>query len=159
MFLFFFSFILFSLFITERPTNGDTYVYASAISTFRGPLIHFGYYVIGFIFHSFLQKVGSNSMLSLGYVSVFFGSISVVCMYLFTLELTKNRFQSLLSSLILLFSGAFWFFSTHGEVYVPQLGFVLLSVLCAVRRKRYFPVFSFLFQFPLLRHHVWLFLH
>jgi hypothetical protein len=117
-------------------------VYANSISTFEGPSFHFGYYIIGFIFHTFLQKLGIIPLQTLGLMSIFFGSISVACIYLFTFELTKNRFQSILAAYLLLFSGTFWFFSEHGEVYVPQLGFVLLSLLCIIKKR---PLISSLF--------------
>lgn len=127
--LFLFSFIFFLLFMIDTPANGDTYAYARSISTFEGPIIHIGYYIIGYIFHSLLKQFGSTPLQTLGYMSCFFGSISVICMYLFTFMLTKNRLQSFLAALILMFSGTLWFFSIHGEVYVPQLAFVLLSVV------------------------------
>jgi hypothetical protein len=133
--LFLFSFIFFLLFMIDTPANGDTYSYARSISTFEGPIIHIGYYTIGYIFHSLLKQFGSTPLLTLGYMSCFFGSISVICMYLFTFMLTENRLQSFLAALILMFSGTFWFFSVHGEVYVPQLAFVLLSVLFIMKKR------------------------
>jgi len=141
-FLFSLSFVFLFMFLLKTPTNGDTYMYAYCISTFEGPVIHFGYFIIGFIFHTFLQKLGNTSLQTLGHMSVFFGSISVACMYLFTFELTKNRFQSFLAAFILLFSGTFWIFSEHGEVYVPQLAFVSLSILCIMKKR---PLISSLF--------------
>jgi len=127
--LFFLSLIFFLLFMIDTPVNGDTYVYAYSISTLAGPVIHIGYYLLGSIFHFFLKSFGATRLQTLGYISGFFGSVSVVCMYILTLMLTKNRFQSFLAALILMFSGTFWFFSIHGEVYLPQLAFVLLSVV------------------------------
>ena len=142
--LFSLSLLFLLLFLFKTPTNGDTYVYARSITTFEGPLIHRGYYIIGYIFHAFLQKFGSTPLQTLGYISVFFGSLSVACMYLFSFELTGNRLQSCLSAFILLFSGTFWFFSSHGEVYVPQLAFVLLAVLFVINKKPFFSGLSIL---------------
>jgi hypothetical protein len=133
--LFFFSFIFFILFMVDTPTNGDTYVYAHSISTFEGPIIHIGYYILGFICHFILKLFGSTPLQTLGILSVFCGSVSVASMYIFTFILTENRLQGLLAALILMFSGTFWFFSIHGEVYVPQLCFVLLSVLFIMKKR------------------------
>ena len=133
--LFFLSLIFFLLFMIDTPVNGDTYVYAYSISTLEGPVIHIGYYLLGSIFHFFLKSFGGTPLQTLGYISVFFGSVSVVCMYLVTLMLTKNRLQSFIAALILMFSGTHWFFSIHGEVYVPQLAFVLLAALFIMKKR------------------------
>jgi hypothetical protein len=143
-FLFSFSLAFLLLFVIKTPTNGDTYVYARSISTFEGPSIHFGYFIIGTIIHAFLQRLGSTPLQTLGYISVFFGSISVACMYLFTFELSENHYQSYLAAFLLLFSGAFWYFSEHGEVYVPQLSFILLSILFILRKKTFISSLLFL---------------
>ncbi|MFP4087207.1 MAG: hypothetical protein ACLFUL_10495 [Desulfobacteraceae bacterium] len=133
--LFFFSFLFFCLFRIPAPLNVDTYLYARAIETFEGPIIHFGYYLIGALCHSLLKPVGVTPLQTLGYMSQFFGGISVAGIYVFTFLLTENRFHSFLSSAILMFSGAFWLFSIHGEVYVPQLAFVLLSLTCLLKMR------------------------
>lgn len=127
--LFLFSCLFFHLFRIPVPLNVDTYLYARAIETFEGPIIHFGYYLIGALCHAFLKPVGVTPLETLGYISQFFGGISVAGMYVFTFLLTEKRLLSLLSAAILMFSGTFWLFSIHGEVYVPQLGFVLLSLI------------------------------
>jgi hypothetical protein len=133
--LFFFSFLFFCLFRIPAPLNVDTYLYARAIETFEGPIIHFGYYLIGALCHSLLKPVGVTPLQTLGYMSQFFGGISVAGIYVFTFLLTENRLHSLLSAAILMFSGAFWIFSIHGEVYVPQLAFVLLSLICLLKMR------------------------
>ncbi|MFO7984999.1 MAG: hypothetical protein R6U38_03980, partial [Desulfatiglandaceae bacterium] len=107
----------------------DTYLYARAIETFEGPIIHFGYYVMGGLCHLLFKPMGVTPLQTLGYISQFFGAVSVAGMYGFTFLLTENRLQSVLSAVILMFSAAFWLFSIHGEVYVPQLAFVLLSLI------------------------------
>lgn len=142
LFLFAFSLLFFFTWMIRIPVNGDTYTYARSIMTLEGPLIHLGYFVIGFLLHSFLQLFGISALETLGCLSVFFGAISVVCMYLLVLELTQDRFQGLLAGGILLFAGDFWFFSEHGEVYVPQLGFVLLSLLFMMKKR---PLISSIF--------------
>ena len=137
--LFVSSFVYFSVLMIKKPACGDTYLYAHSILTFEGPIFHMGYYVIGFIFRWVLSFFGFTPLETLGYMSVFFGGFSVVFMYLFTWMLTENRMQSFLSAVILMFSGSFWLFSIQGEVYVPQLAFVLLSLLFAMKK---YPMFS-----------------
>ena len=110
------------IFHIKIPVNGDTYAYADSITSFAGPLIHYGYFVIGAFFYAVLQNFGMNALQTVTFMSIFFGSVCVASMYLFSIGLTKDRFQSLLAALILMFSGTFWFFAEHGEVYVPQLG-------------------------------------
>jgi uncharacterized membrane protein YqaE (UPF0057 family) len=133
--LFLFSFLFFHAFRIPVPLNVDTYLYARAIETFEGPIIHFGYYLIGALCYFFLKPIGVTPLQTLGYISQFFGSVSVAGMYVFVFLLTENRLHSFLSATILMFSGAFWFFSIHGEVYVPQLAFVLLSLIFLLKMR------------------------
>ena len=119
----------------SRPFNGDTYIYANSISNFEGDIIHLGYYLIGSVFHFFLNLIGSTPLLTMAYMSIFFGSLSVVCMFLFTLKLTGNRLQSFIAAMILMFSAFFWYYSISGEVYVPQLAVVLLTVLLIMHNR------------------------
>lgn len=140
--LFLLSFLFFVLFRIPVPLNVDTYLYAHSIETFEGPIIHFGYYLIGaFCLFSF-KPIGVTPLQTLGYISQFFGAISVAGMYLFSLLISQNKLQGLLSAAILMFSGFFWLFSIHGEVYVPQLAFVLLSLICLLKML---PLLSSLF--------------
>jgi hypothetical protein len=164
--LFLISSIFLACFMINTPVNGDTYLYANSLSTFEGPLIHLGYYALGYCLHSGLRLFGVTPLMTLGYLSVFFGSISAVSLYLFTAHLTKDRVQSLMASLVLLFSGTFWFFSEHGEVYVPQFGLVLLSLLLVFAKKPLLSSILFLIAvsitptsclaFPALAYFMWL---
>ena len=140
--LFLFSFLFFHSFSIPVPLNVDTYLYARAIETFEGPIIHFGYYIIGSFCHSLLEPIGVTPLQTLGYISQFFGSVSVAGIYIFTFLLTGSRLHSFLTACILMFSGAFWSFSIHGEVYVPQLAFVLLSLIFLMKTR---PLLSSIF--------------
>ncbi|MBI4845908.1 MAG: DUF2723 domain-containing protein [Candidatus Omnitrophica bacterium] len=133
--LFLFSFLILLFFMIYPPANGDSYSYARSIVCLEGTPIHAGYYVIGAAVHYFLKFFGVTPLMTLGLLSVFFGSICVVFMYIFIFRLTADRMQSVLASLILMFSGAFFFYSVHGEVYIPQLAFVLLSAISIEGRK------------------------
>ena len=133
--LFLFSFLFFHVSRIPVPLNVDTYLYARAIETFEGPVVHLGYYLIGALCHSLLKPIDVTPLQTLGYISQFFGGISVAGMYVFTFLLTEKRLHSLLSAIVLMFSGAFWLFSIHGEVYVPQLAFVLLSLIFLLKMR------------------------
>lgn len=133
--LFLFSFLFFHVFSIPVPLNVDTYLYARAIETFEGTIIHFGYYMIGSLCHFLLEPIGVTPLQTLGYMSQFFGSVSVAGIYIFTFLLTDSRLNSFLTACILMFSGAFWLFSIHGEVYVPQLAFVLLSLIFLMKAR------------------------
>lgn len=138
------SIIFFCIFSIDTPVNGDTYAYSRCVTSFRGPVIHLGYFAIGHAFYTMLKGVGCTPIQALGYMSAFFGGISVAIMYLFVRKLTGDRFLGFLAALILMFSGAFWLFSEHGEVYVPQLCFVLLSALLIIRRMFFMASLCFL---------------
>lgn len=129
------SFFFFYLFRISTPLNVDTYLYARAIRTFEGPSVHFGYYIMGAMCHFLLKPLGVTPLETLGYMSHFFGAVCVGGIYVFTFLLTNNRLQSLLTAAILMFSGAFWLFSIHGEVYVPQLAFVLFSLIFLLKNR------------------------
>ncbi|MFH2138180.1 MAG: hypothetical protein ABII88_06680 [Candidatus Omnitrophota bacterium] len=127
--------VVLPFFMIYPPANGDPYTYARSLSSFDAPVIHFGYYVIGAILHFLMGIFGAGPLLTLGYFSVWASAICVVCMYLLTLDFTGDRWQSLIAALILLFSGTFMVFSLHGEVYVPQLAFVMLAAILIIRGR------------------------
>ncbi len=133
--LFLFSFLFFHVFRIPVPLNVDTYLYARAIESFEGPITHLGYYMIGSLCHVLLGPMDVTPLQTLGYISQFFGSVSVAGIYILTFLLTGSRLHSLLTASILMFSGAFWLFSIHGEVYVPQLAFVLLSLIFLLKTR------------------------
>ncbi len=137
--LFLFSSILFWITQSPIPTNGDTYLYALGVVQLRGPLFHMGYYFIGYIFNSAFSIIYTDPVKNLGIMSLLSGSLSVVSSYLFIKKLSGNNQISLITSLTLLFSGGLWYYSIHGEVYVPQLAMVCVSILMAVYNR---PVLS-----------------
>ncbi|OQX66193.1 MAG: hypothetical protein B5M55_00730 [Desulfococcus sp. 4484_242] len=126
--LFLFSFLFFCAFRIPVPCNVDTFLYARAIKTLEGPVVHFGYYVIGSFCQALLGRFGYTPPETLGLLSQFLGGVSVSSLYVFSFLTTKDHLQGLVAALLLMFSGTFWLFSIHGEVYVPQLAFVLLSL-------------------------------
>ncbi|MGD9899660.1 MAG: hypothetical protein AB7T22_11110 [Calditrichaceae bacterium] len=142
--LFLFSSIIFWVTQSPIPTNGDTYLYALGVVQLKGPLFHIGYYFIGNIFNSALSVIYTDPVKNLGLMSLFSGSLSVVWSYLFTKKLTGNIRISLIVALTLLFSGGLWYYSAHGEVYVPQLSMVFISILMAVYNRPLLSSLAFL---------------
>lgn len=133
--LFLISSILFWVTQIPIPINGDTYLYALGVVQLKGPLFHMGYYFIGNIFNSAFSVIYTDPVKSLGMMSLISGSLSVALIYLFTKRLSGNSQVSFLASLVLLFSGGLWYYSVHGEVYVPQLFMVILSLLMAIYNR------------------------
>ena len=144
--LFGFSIFFFIAFLIKVPINGDTFYYAQSIIDFGSFSIHYGYFVLGSLLYFVFEKFGTSPLETLTYLSVLSGAICVVGMFLFSFELTQNYFHALLSSLTLLFSGAFWIFTEHGEVYVPQLALVLLSLQTIMWKLPLFSSLLFLFS-------------
>lgn len=136
--------IFFTYFVVDMPLNGDTYRYAIAIQTFEGPVVHLGYFLLGSIWYKVLSLFGINPVMALNLMSAFFGALSVTLIYLVTKELVKNEFQSIISALILCVSGSFLLYSIHGEVYVPQLSFILLAILFMLKQHPAYSVLSIL---------------
>jgi len=133
---------LLAVFSIKNPANGDTFVYANSIQTLNGPTYHMGYYALGFIIHSVFSKIGMDPLQTLTAMSVISGGIAVAGMYLLSYELTPSIPRSLTAAGALLFSGWFWVFAEHGEVYVPQLAFELITLLAIMRG---YPLISSLF--------------
>ena len=126
------------------PTNGDTYIYANSIEHFTGPIIHFGYYVIGSIFFNIVSFFGLTPVESLGYLSAVCASFAVLLFNRVSFFFNKKNNVSIVGAVILLLSGSFWFFSIHGEVYIPQLTFIVLSIFLLLKQRSLLSSFSFL---------------
>ncbi len=143
--IYFISMTFLMIFQVKIPTNGDTYVYADSIRNFTGPVIHFGYYILGSIFFNLISFLNVSPVSSLGYLSAICGSFTVLFIYQISIILTNNnKLVSICASTILLFSGAFWFYSIHGEVYIPQLATISLSILLLLKKRPLLASLSFL---------------
>lgn len=66
-----------------------------------------------------------------GLISVFSSALAAVLFYLLALEFTKNKFVSLVSSLVLSFNYLFWFYAEIAEVFALNNLFVILLFLLA----------------------------
>jgi len=137
--LFLAALIIFISFVVDVPLNGDTYRYANAIQTFNGPVVHLGYFLLGSVWYKILSIFGFDPVMSLNLMSAFFGALSVALVYMITNKLGCDKVQSMISSLTLCVSGSVLLYSIHGEVYIPQLSFVLLSIYFILNKS---PLFS-----------------
>ena len=133
--LFLFGIVIFSLSIISTPTNGDTYAYAYSIQHLEGSRIHPGYYYLGHLIYLVTGLLSLTPLLTLSIFSIISGALAVSLVFLLIYNLSQNSLVSVITSLVLLFSGGFWFNSIYGEVYVPQLLFVLLSLLFTCYQK------------------------
>jgi hypothetical protein len=111
--LFIAALLILVIFTGRTPPFGDSYLYAHRIATLELSAIHYGYCILGAGFHFLLRPFGTDPVLSLNILSILLGSLSVVCMYLFSYKLTGDSFLSAISSLLLLFNGTFWLYAEY----------------------------------------------
>lgn len=133
--LFIVSLSFLSIFLISAPTNGDTYAYAFSVSHLKGSGIHPGYYMFGHLIYSFTRLISLTPLVTISLISIISGSLSVVFQYLLVSGLSHRTWVGVLSSFVLLSSGGFWFYASHGEVYIPQLAGVLLSLVFVYNKK------------------------
>jgi hypothetical protein len=133
--LFILAVIFLSVFIISTPTNGDTYAYAYSVQHLQGSRIHPGYYFLGHFIYLLTRFLSLSPLFTLGIFSILAGGLAVSLAFLLVYKLSRDFILGLVTSIVLLFSGGFWFYSVHGEVYVPQLAFVLLSLLFTYYQK------------------------
>ena len=98
-----------------------------------------------------------------GLISVFSSVFAIILYYLFILELTKNRFIALVSSLVLGFNFLFWFYAEIAEVFALNNLFVVsllyLSYLFyKYKKEKYLYLLSFFAGLSLTNHQTIIFI-
>lgn len=93
-----------------------------------------------------------------GLVSAISSSLSVAVFYLISLRLTKSKFISVISSLILAFNFLFWFYAEIAEVFSLNVLFSLILILLALlfsekKKKEIFFLLTFFAGLSLTNHH------
>jgi hypothetical protein len=83
-----------------------------------------------------------------GLVSVFSASLGVVLFYLFSLNFTKSKLISLISSLVIAFNYFYWFYAEIAEVFALNSFFVILLLLLSFlyyksKKTKYFYLLAF----------------
>ncbi len=100
---------------------------------------------------------------AVGLISAFAGSLCLIFLYFLSFELTKNKFASFLTSIILGFSFLFWFYSEIAEVFVLNAFFIVLLFFLALRLRKYpsaklLYIFSFFLGLSLTNHQTIIFI-
>lgn len=100
---------------------------------------------------------------AVGLVSALAGCVALVFVYAFCLMLTKDKFASLMASLVLGFSFLFWFYSEVAEVFVLNSLFVVLLFFLAAKlsknpSKKLLYLFSFFLGLSLTNHQTIIFI-
>lgn len=111
------------------PVNGDTYLYAHALTTLEGPRTHMGYYVLLSWAHGLLGPVGATPLQTVTLLSQVFGALGVAFMFLLAKRLLGDVPSARVAAFTLLLSGAYWEHAIQGEVYTPQTALALLAML------------------------------
>lgn len=93
-----------------------------------------------------------------GLISACSGAIGIVLFYLIILELTKNKFLAVLTSLIVSFSYFFWFYSEIAEVFILHTCFILLLFYIGILyykkpTTKKLVIFSFILGLSFTNHH------
>src|SRR3990167_1426279 len=83
-------------------------------------------YPIYILFAKFLNLLTNNDTLTLGLLSVIFGSLSVIIVYIFAKKLFNTQ-AAILSSLFFITIPVHWDLSTVGLSNIPGLFFLLLA--------------------------------
>jgi hypothetical protein len=125
--MFFFAFALFSTISPNALINGDAALYEQQIThfDFSQRTIHLGYYFLGIPFVHLLPLPADYA---LNLMNCFFGSLSIVLLFLIGFTVSKTVLAGFVASIFLLSNYIFVFNAVYAEVYLPQLFFFLLSV-------------------------------
>lgn len=156
--IFSFTFILYLHNLAKFIYGGDVGDFLLAVGV-RGVAHPSGYplfTLLGILF-SYLP-INASLAYKVGLVSAISSSFSVVLLYLISLNLTKNKIISVISSLVLAFSYVFWLYAEVAEVFaLAGLFFLLLSYLALLYYEKKQNVYLYLLAFLTglsLSHHI-----
>ncbi len=144
--MFLFAFALFSVIAPNGLANGDAALYEQQIAhfDFSQRTIHLGYYLLGI---PFIHLLPLPADYALNLMNCFFGSLSIVLIFLIGLTVSKNFLVGLVASICLLTNYIFVYNTVYAEVYIPQLFFFLLSFQLVLSQKAVFAGISFALSF------------
>lgn len=115
-------------------TSGDAAIYAQSIKTGELNLNHIGYLITGNILYSALKNTFTLIDI-VTFISVLFGSLSLIFCYLISRKLLKNSKDAMQSTLIVMFAGTYWLYSIAIEIYTMQLFFLWGSLYFMMDKK------------------------
>lgn len=98
-----------------------------------------------------------------GLISVFSSVFAVILYYLFSLELTKNKFIAFVSTLVLGFNFLFWFYAEIAEVFALNNFFVICLLFLSFlyfkyKKTKYIYLLSFFVGLSLTNHQTIIFI-
>ena len=130
------SLILFLPWIGFSSPNGDTYTYASYLIIHDmkqwDPIIHVGYYLGANLIYLLLKLFPVSPAFTLAIISFISATLAGLCCFFLIADLMNDSRKGFIAALILLGSGFFWTHAMYGEVYMPQIGILILAVLLLV---------------------------
>lgn len=117
-------------------TSGDAAIYANQIGTGDLSLNHIGYLIIGRGLYLISRDMFSLIDIT-GFLSVLFGTLSLIFCYLISKKLITSSKDALLATLMIAFTGTYWLYSIAIEVYVMQLFFLWGALYFIMDNKPY----------------------
>lgn len=156
LFLFIFSLLIYVHNLSRGIYGGDTgdFISAAVVMGIPHPPGYPLYTLLGFL----LTKIHLiTPAFMVGLISSFSSAFGVTVFYLISLKLTKNKFASLIASLILAFNFLFWFYAEITEVFSLNVLFMLILIYLAIlfsekKKNIYFFTLSFFVGLSLTNH-------
>lgn len=117
-------------------TSGDAGIYAGDIEEGNINLNHIGYQVVGrALYLAFMNTLPLVTIV--GFISVFFGALSLGFCYLISKRILGSSRDAMLSTLIVMISGTYWLYSIVIEIYAMQLFFLWGALYLMLDKKAY----------------------
>ena len=117
-------------------TSGDAAIYAGHIEKGNINLNHIGYQIMGRALY-LVFKDTFPLVIIVGFISVFFGALSLGFCYLISKKILGSSRDAMLSTLIVMIAGTYWLYSIVIEIYTMQLFFLWGALYFMLDKKTY----------------------
>ena len=134
--LFLFTFTTYIHNLSRSVFGGDVGDFVTA-ATVMGVPHPSGYPLITFLGFILTRIDFMTPAFMVGLISAVSSALAVVIFYLFSLEITKSKLISLLSSLVLAFNYIFWFYAEIAEIFGLNNLFIVLLIFLAYLYFKY----------------------
>ena len=140
------AFAVFASLNTEALANGDAAVYLQQMQNlnFTDRPVHLGYYLLG---AGFIRLLPGSDDYAVNLMNCFLGALSIMLVYFITFTICHKHIPAIVASLLLFTHYMFLEYSFYAEVYIPQVCFLLLSILLWLLNKPILAALSFLLSF------------
>lgn len=144
--IFIMVFAAFASLSTEAISNGDAAIYLQQMKNlnFTERPVHLGYYLLG---AGFIRLLPGSDDYAINLMSCFLGALCVALVYFITFAICHKHTLAVIASLLLFTHNLFLENSIYAEVYIPQVCFLLMSVLLWLFNKPVLASLSFLLSF------------